>query len=278
MTNANPGKDWRGLETVRKNAILKMLRMYKDANAGHIGASLSCMEILLYLHFSRMTPDDKFILSKGHAAAALYCVLNQRGKLSDEALASFYRDGTSLAAHPPCDKSAAGIIFGTGSLGHGLSLSAGLYLSRKFTGRHFNAYTVLSEGDCNEGSTWEAALFAAQHDMSGLFAIVDNNGLQGFGKSREVLNLEPLEKKWAAFNFDVEIAADGHDFRCLDAAFAALAARGGRRPKCLIAKTIKGHGLSFMENRLESHYLPLSVEQYETAVKEIEESYAQRIR
>jgi transketolase len=128
---------------------------------------------------------------------------------------------------------------------------------------------VLSDGDCNEGSTWEAALFAAQHKLANLTVIIDNNGLQGFGKSKEVLDLEPLGKKWEAFNFEVVNCADGNDFRELGRAFAKADASRSGKPKCIIAKTVKGSGVSYMANKMEWHYLPMSDKQYEKALEEL---------
>jgi len=258
------------LEQIYQQCLKDLLFLYKNAKAGHIGASLSCLKILIYLYFRQMAKADKFILSKGHAAAGLYIVLAQAGIISQKDLATYYADGTLLAAHPPCSGKLKGVIFGTGSLGHGLSLAVGLALASKFTKKKYQVYCLLSEGDCNEGSTWEAALFAAQHHLSNLTVIIDNNGLQGFGKSKEVLNLEPFMKKWQAFNFEVIEAQNGNDFKCLDKAFKKLEAIKKDMPKCIIAKTTKGSGVSYMENKLEWHYLPMTDEQYEIALKELE--------
>lgn len=257
------------LKNVKKECLKTLLGLYKRANAGHIGAGLSCLDILIYLFFVKMGKDDKFILSKGHAAAALYTVLAKSGRMPESALDSYYKDGTYLAAHPPCSNKVDGISFGTGSLGHGLSLSAGLAFSTRFTKKKMKAYCVLSEGDCNEGSTWEAALFAAHHNLNNLTVIVDNNGLQGFGASDEVMDLEPLVGKWKSFNFETVVAKDGNDFASLEKAFGELAARKSKKPGCIIAKTTKGHGVSFMKNKMEWHYLPMTDEQYERAKKDL---------
>ena len=149
-----------------------------------------------------------------------------------------------------------------------MSLAAGLALSTKYTGKSFNVYCVISDGDCDEGSTWEAALFAAQHRLSNLFVIIDNNGLQGFGTTKNVLNLEPLEMKWKAFNFEVAEAANGNSFSELDKSLNYLFCSDSDKPRCLIAKTIKGNGISFMMNKMEWHYLPLTDALYEIAIKE----------
>jgi transketolase len=252
-----------------------MLELYKVAQAGHIGSSLSCLDIIIYLHFEKMKPVDKFILSKGHAAAALYTVLNKSGMITDEELGTYYKEGTHLAAHPPCGaEKVKGIIFGTGSLGHGLSIATGLAFSTKYSNNKFDVYCVLSDGDCNEGSTWEAAMFAAQHNLNNLTVVIDNNGLQGFGRTAEVINMEPLRDKWKAFNFEVVEAKNGNDFNGLDKSFKKLDGINNTKPRCIIARTIKGSGISYMEDKLEWHYLPMSDDLYQTAIKEIEEKYA----
>ncbi|MBP7652116.1 transketolase [Candidatus Dependentiae bacterium] len=258
------------LKKIKYDCLKTLLTLYKNANAGHIGTSLSCLDILIYLFFYKMNPEDKFILSKGHAAAALYTVLNKSGKISEEELKTFYKDGTLLAAHPPCNKKLNGVIFGTGSLGHGLSLSTGIALSCCFTKKNFNVYCVLSDGDCNEGSTWEAALFAAQKKLSNLTVIIDNNGLQGFGKCKDIIDLEPLQNKWKDFNFETVTAENGNSFDSLNESFKNIDSLKSNKPKCIIAKTVKGSGISFMENKFEWHYLPMNDVQYETAMKEAE--------
>lgn len=254
------------LSKSRRRTARTILEMYKRANAGHIGSSLSCLEILLDV-FARAAPDDQLILSKGHAAAGLYAVLASVGRLDPKLLDTFYQDGTLLAAHPPCGRQLAAIPFGTGSLGHGLSLATGLALSQRFTNKKFHVYALLSDGDCNEGSTWEAALFAAHHKLKRLTVIVDRNGLQGFGSTSDVIELEPLTDKWRSFGFDVALADDGNDFASLDLAHRSLSPDGGR-PRCIIARTTKGHGVSFMEDKMEWHYLPMSDEQFARALAE----------
>lgn len=256
------------LRKIKADCVKTLLGMYKKANSGHIGASLSCLDILICLFFDQMKKEDKFILSKGHAAVALYTVLAKSGRFPESDLESFYKDGTLLAAHPPCSRMLEGVHFGTGSLGHGLSLAAGIALSNRFSGTKFKVYCVISEGDCNEGSTWEAALFAAHQKISNLVVIVDNNGLQGFGRSDDVLGLEPFAKKWEAFNFEVFEASDGNDFNSLLDAFKKVENSNDERPKCIMAKTVKGSGVSFMENKMEWHYLPMSEDQYKTAIHE----------
>ncbi len=263
------------LKKTKHECLVTMLNMYKKVQAGHIGSSLSCLDILVYLYFSRMEKNDEFILSKGHAAAALYTVLEKAGKITKEELNTYYNtNGTVLAAHPPCCGKLNGVTFGTGSLGHGLSLATGLALSTKFTKKKTNVYCVISEGDCNEGSTWEAALFAAHHKLQNLTVIIDNNKIQAFGKSSDVINLESLKKKWEAFNFEVVVAKNGNDFESLSESFEKLDSLKSLKPKCIIAETTKGNGVSYMENTIEWHYLPMNDEQFESAINQIKKNYA----
>ncbi|MEO6995643.1 MAG: transketolase [Lacunisphaera sp.] len=256
------------LQTVRKQCAERMLRLYRTANVGHIGSSLSCLEILVELCFERMAQNDVLLLSKGHAAGALYTTLSLSGRMPEAELESFYQDGTFLAAHPPCCGAIAAIPFGTGSLGHGLGLACGIALSQRFTGKKFQVYAVLSDGDCNEGSTWEAALFAAHQRFSNLTVIIDLNGLQGIGHTRHIMGLEPVADKWRAFGFAVAVADHGNDFVSLARAHAEL--RDTEGPRCIIARTVKGHSISYMENRMEWHYLPMTDEQYAQACRETE--------
>jgi len=263
--------DMNDLQVMRKRCIQNMLRLYKNANAGHIGAGLSCIDILVYLYFFRMQKTDRFILSKGHAALAWYVVLAESGKINPDLLDTFYQEGTLLPAHPPVGGTIDGITFGTGSLGHGLSLACGTALSCRYTDKPFDVYCLLSDGDCNAGSTWEAALFAAHHKLQNLYVIIDRNRLQGFGNTEEILTLEPLKKKWESFGFQVAVAENGHNFNSLHAAFGAFDNQS-TKPACIIAQTVKGHGVSFMENKMEWHYLPMNEEQYKQALREITES------
>lgn len=254
------------IDECRRECALKVLELYHKARAGHIGSSLSCLEILVDLCFVRMGANDRLVLSKGHAAAALYTTLSLSGRMPQVPLETFYAEGTLLAAHPPCGASIPAIPFGTGSLGHGLGLAAGLAFSQKFTGRSFHVYAVLSDGDCNEGSTWEAALFASQHQLKNLTVIIDRNQIQGFGRSQEVLGLEPLLEKWSAFGFEVAEAGNGNCFKSLADAHGSTLQRRG--PACVVAKTTKGHGVSFMEDTVEWHYLPMDEKQYAIAIAE----------
>jgi transketolase len=259
--------DSKGLSDIRRQCAGTMLELYKRANAGHIGTSLSCLEILVDLCFHRMEENDALVLSKGHAAAALYTALSLSGRLPETELSTFYGEGTLLAAHPPCSGKIRAIPFGTGSLGHGLGLACGLALSQRFTGNRFKVFAVLSDGDCNEGSTWEAVLFAAHQKLSPLTVVVDLNSIQGIGHTKDILNLEPIADKWRAFGFAVATADDGNDFDSLARAYDSIQSSDG--PRCIIARTVKGHGVSYMAKRVEWHYLPMQNEQYAQALSEL---------
>jgi transketolase len=255
------------LAEIRRHCAATMLMLYKRANAGHIGTSLSCLEILVDLYFRRMESDDVLVLSKGHAAGALYTTLSLSGRLPEADLSTFYKEGTLLAAHPPYSGKIRAIPFGTGSLGHGLGLACGIALSQRFTGKLFRVFAVLSDGDCNEGSTWEAVLFAAHQKLSSLTVVLDLNGIQGIGHTKDILDLEPIVDKWRAFGFAVAIADNGNDFGSLARAYDSVQSSDG--PRCVIARTVKGHGVSYMENRVEWHYLPMQEEQYAQALAEL---------
>jgi transketolase len=243
----------------------RFLRMHFEARAGHIGSGLSAIDLLTYLYGAWLREEDRFILSKGHGASSLYATLHHYGHLTDAELATYYQDGTLLPAHP-APRALAAIPAATGSLGHGLPIACGMAYSLKVLGGSAaRVACLLSDGDCNEGSTWEAALFAGHHALDNLVVVVDANGIQGFGRTEEVLKLEPFVRKWDAFGFDVtEIG--GHDFAQIDAAFTSPA-RG--RPRCLVARTIKGKGVKLMENTVEWHYWPMSEAQYAEALADL---------
>jgi len=230
--------------------------MYKAANAGHVGSALSSLEIMVFIRFALLQADDKFILSKGHAAALLYSALAEEGLITPEEIASFYANDTCLPAHPPVNKFAA-IPFATGSLGHGLSLSAGFALAAKLKKQDHRIFCITSDGEINEGSTWEAALFIAHHQLKNITWFIDRNYLQGFGYTEDVLALEPLDKKLESFGFQVA-KADGHDF---DSLRNAMASYTGDKPLVIICNTLKGKNMS-LENTVASHYLPLTEEDY----------------
>jgi len=244
----------------------KFLRMHFEARAGHIGTGLSDIDIVTYLHRQWLRPDDRFILSKGHGASSLYATLNHFGILSDDDFKTYYKDGTLLPAHP-APRAFDAIPAATGSLGHGLPIGAGIaYANKHVHGVESRVACLLSDGECNEGSVWEAALFASHHGLENLTAIIDANGLQGFGRTEDVLNLEPLARKWEVFGFRVS-EIDGHDFAALHGAFEEPS---DGRPHCIVARTVKGKGVTLMEHKLEWHYLPMNEEQYRAALADLD--------
>jgi len=203
-----------------------------------------------------MKTDDEIVLSKGHAAALLYSVLAEDGIISEKEIETFYQNGTFLSAHPPVNK-IKGIPFATGSLGHGLSIAAGLGLANKLKQSTKKIYCITSDGELNEGSTWEAALFIAHHNLQNVVWFVDRNYLQGFGRTEDTMQLDPLDKKLESFGFQV-ITADGHNFDNLSKAFSMFEKK---KPLAIICNTIKGKGLA-MENTVDCHYLPLTEEDF----------------
>lgn len=221
--------------------------------------------------FLQKSEEDTFILSKGHAAAALYACLNVTGEITDEELDTFYLDGTSLPAHP-APRQYKGIPFATGSLGHGLPIATGIAHAAKVSGEETYSFALLSDGETNEGTTWEAAHYAIQNQLDNLFMIVDKNGLQGFGSTDKVLGETASIEKWNAIGFET-IEVDGHDISAVSQAIDELKTHKNGLPKAIIANTVKGKGVSYMENKLEWHYLPMNKDQYEQATLEVKERY-----
>jgi transketolase len=245
-----------------------ILEQAHRAGVGHIGSALSVVEILaaLFGRVLRGEPGepgrDRFVLSKGHAALALYAALYLRGGLSREELETYCGDGTLLGTHP--EHALPGVDFSTGSLGHGLSIGAGAALAARMQGSDRRAYVLVSDAECNEGSLWEAVMFAAHHRLTNLVAIVDANGQQALGYTRDVLDLEPLSERFAAFGWETE-EVDGHD---VDALVAALESRG-ERPRAVVARTTFGKGVSYMEGLVKWHYWPMSDADYKRALAEV---------
>ena len=257
--------------TISGRLRLKILEMYYKANAGHIGCSLSCADILISVLFLHKKEKDTFILSKGHAAASLYASLNWLGEIPDEILATYYKEGTSLPAHPGAGHF-KGIPFATGSLGHGFPIGSGIAHAAKLLGEDSYAYVVMSDGETNEGTSWEAAHYAIQNKLDNLIVIIDRNGLQGFGYTGDVLGVTADSHKWRAIGMDLA-EVDGHDIREIHKVIEVMKTRKNGIPKLIIANTVKGKGVSYMENKMEWHYLPMSAQQYEGAVREISEAY-----
>jgi len=244
------------------------------AKVGHIGSALSVVDILavLYGEILRISaPEDRdrdrFVLSKGHAALALYSALTLRGWITDAELSTFCSDGTLLGVHPEFLQ--RGVDFTTGSLGQGLSFGVGAALAAKWERSPRRVFVLLSDAECNEGAVWEAVMLAKQHELNRLVAIVDVNGQQALGYTREVVDLHPLEDRWKAFGWDA-CTVDGHNRDELRSVLSLLGREQGP-PRVVLAKTIFGRGVSFMQNQIKWHYLPLSEQEHDQAVQELEE-------
>ena len=252
-----------------------VLRMVHRANASHVGTCLSMADILAVLYSGVLRVDprrpdwserDRLILSKGHGGAALYAVLAERGFFPRAWLDDYCGDGARLAGHAT-HHGVPGVEVSTGSLGHGLALGCGMALAAQRAGGDSRTFVILSDGECDEGSTWEAALFAPHQRLENLVAIVDYNRLQSLGSVAEVLELEPLAEKWRAFRWSVR-EIDGHDHAALREAFAGIPYEPGR-PSLVLAHTVKGKGVSFMEGELAWHYKAPDAAQLAVALAEI---------
>ena len=260
-----------------------ILEQSKRANVGHIGSCLCVVEILAALYGDILKGSvgdhdrDRFILSKGHAALALYAVLNLRGLISDRELNTFCGDGSFFGVHP--EREVPGIDFSTGSLGHGLSVAAGAALAARMQRSHRRIFCLISDAECNEGSIWEAAMFAAHHKLDNLRVIIDANGQQAFGLTRDVLNTSNLAERWSSFGWRVS-ELDGHSVQALVDALSCDSKASA--PQVVIAKTIFGRGVSFMEQGrplsqahlpvqpINWHYLPMSDHEFQIALSELE--------
>jgi len=237
-----------------------VVRMTSRANSSHIGSSFSMSELLAVLYGGGLLrvdparPDwperDRFILSKGHGCAGLYAALSEAGFFPLEELDTFYLNGTRLAGH--ATTTVPGVELSTGSLGHGLPVGTGMALAAKRAGESHRVFVLLSDGECDEGSVWEAALFAPQHKLDNLVVIVDYNKIQSLGTVKEVMDLDPFADKWRSFRWAVREVA-GHDVNSVREALDAVPFEAGR-PSCIIAHTVKGKGVSFMEDKLLWHY------------------------
>ena len=249
-----------------------ILEQSKRANVGHIGSALSIADIIaaLYAHVLRVpapdAPDrDRFILSKGHAALAIYAALFLRGWMTVEQLNTYCADESLLGVHP--ERALRGIDFSTGSLGQGLSFGAGAALAARLQHSSRRVFVLVSDAECNEGSVWEAIMFAAHHKLANLVAIVDLNGQQALGYTGEVLDLSPMAERWRAFKWDVH-DLDGHDAAAITTAIDDLDTTSGP-PHVLIARTVFGKGVSYMERQIKWHYWPMSDHEYQQALDEI---------
>jgi len=284
ITSAQGGMTGERLAAVRNAADTlrhHVVNMAADSGA-HVGGSLSVVDILAVLYFDgvlRVDPAepkndgrDYLIFSKGHASAALYGALAERGFFPVAELASYKRMGSRLAGHPA--KSIPGVELATGSLGHGLAVGNGVALAGKHDGRDSRVFVVMGDGECQEGVVWEAAMAAAHYRLDNLVAIVDRNGVQEDGPTEKIMALEPFADKWRAFNWEVR-EVDGHDVAALSRELHAVPFAAGR-PSLLLARTVKGKGLSFAENTHTWHYGKLSLEQKAQALAELAASRAGR--
>lgn len=263
------------LKTLATKVRLGVLECVYSANSGHPGGSLSVTDILTYLYFAKMNVDpknpqkkdrDRFVLSKGHTSPALYSVLSLKGFFSPDLLSTFRKEGSILQGHPDMKK-VPGVDISTGSLGLGISAACGMALSAKVSDEKYRVYTVLGDGEIEEGQVWEAAMFAGHYKLDNLTAFVDFNGLQIDGKVTEVMNPTPIDEKFRAFGWNV-LVIDGHDFDAIDEAVTSAENHKGQ-PTVIICNTVKGKGVSFMEGRAEWHGSAPNKEQYDLAVSEI---------
>ncbi|MBR2043963.1 MAG: transketolase [Clostridia bacterium] len=262
------------LQRAANDVRIGIIEGVHSAKAGHPGGSLSCADILTYLYFKEMNIDpkdpkksdrDRLVLSKGHAAPALYSVLANRGYFDVKELNTLRKIDSRLQGHPDM-KHIPGVDMSSGSLGQGISAAVGMALSAKHFGDNYRVFTILGDGECEEGQVWEAAMFAANKGLSNLTAFVDFNNLQIDGTCDEVNSPSPIDKKFEAFGWDV-LVIDGHDFDAIEDALDK--AKASDKPFCIIAKTVKGKGVSYMENNVGWHGKAPGDEEYEIAIKDL---------
>ncbi len=262
-------------EALARRLRLHAVRMVHRSKSSHIGSCLSLADLLavVYGGFLRYRPEapdwperDKVVVSKGHAAAVVYAVLAECGFFALDRLDHYGEDGQPLSGHVTHSNN-PGVEVSSGSLGHGLSIAAGFALAADRRRNGARAVAILSDGECDEGSIWEAALFASHHKLSNLTAVIDYNKIQSFGRVADVLALEPFAAKWRAFGWGV-VEIDGHDHGAIRAALEGVGSEG--KPTAIVAHTVKGKGVSFMEDKLLWHYRPPSDEQLAEAIRELE--------
>lgn len=263
-------------EDLAKKIRVHVVNMTSRGKSSHVGAGLSIADILAVLYGEKMTtypdvpkhPDrDRFVLSKGHAGAAVYATLAECGFFPVQKLTTHYQNGSDLSGHVS-HKGIPGVEFSTGSLGHGLGVTTGMALAGKRDGSNRRHFALLSDGECDEGSNWEAILFAAHHKLDNLTAIIDYNKIQSLASVEETLALEPFADKWTAFGWNV-IECDGHNHADLKQAFDKSKSFEGK-PSVVIAHTTKGKGVSFMENSVLWHYRTPQDEEFQAAIAELE--------
>lgn len=266
------------LQRIATNIRIGIIEEVYNAASGHPGGSLSIADILTYLYFEEMNIDpanprmenrDRLVLSKGHTSPALYAALAERGYFPKEDLKTFRKLGSYLQGHPDM-KGIPGVDMSTGSLGLGISAACGMALSGKYNKKDYRVYAILGDGESEEGQVWEAAMFASHYKLDNLCAILDFNGLQIDGPISEVISPAPFDTKFEAFGWNV-VKVSAHDFDGLEKAFAEAKACKGK-PTLLLASSVKGKGVSYMENKCEWHGAAPNTEQYEIAIRELEMS------
>ena len=254
-----------------------MIESLEPGESHHIGCSFSILEIVSVLYYRMMhvnprNPKDPkrdiFILSKGHGALAVYVVLCDLGFISKEQMMTYDRNGSILPEH--IHKEVPGVEASTGSLGHGLPISSGFALSFKNDNKDNKVYVVMSDGELNEGSNWEAIQFAAHHNLSNLVAIIDLNGFQGFARTKDVLDLSPLKEKFESFQWNV-LDVDGNDLEALEATFRGIQKQNLEKPTVVLARTVKAHGMPMYEGKFESHYHSIDAEMQKKMLSELSE-------
>ncbi len=259
---------------IRKHA----LNMVHNAHASHIGGILSCADIVAVLYNNIVAYDannpqnplrDRVILSKGHNGVAIYSALAELGFFAVQELATYGMNGSKFSCHVS-HKNVPGIEVTTGSLGHGIGVACGMALNAKLKKLPYKVYVIVGDGECNEGSVWEAVMLATQYKLDNFTVIIDANGMQAMGKCTDIINMEPIADKWKTFNWTVIEVEDGHNHQILKEAFDKP---NNGKPKVIIARTIKGKGVSFMENELMWHYRDPQGDLYLQALKEVEEAH-----
>lgn len=269
-------RTWLDTRALAKRMRIHALKMTSRGGSSHIGAALSMADIIAVLYGGAMNVDpanpkkadrDRFILSKGHAGACVYAALAETGFFPVEKLSTHYQDGSDLSGHVS-HKGIPGVELSTGSLGHGLGVGTGMAYGAKLDGKPFRVFVVLSDGECDEGSNWEAILFAGHHKLDNLVAVIDYNKIQSLAPVAETLELEPFADKWRAFRWHV-IEVDGHDHDALQGALTTIPAEPGK-PTVVICHTTKGKGVSFMENTVLWHYRTAKGDEFEAALAELE--------
>lgn len=277
VDDRSPDHSLTALESHARRIRMRLVRMSHDSGAAHLGSSMSCVDVLVALYWKSLGVDpnkpgdpnrDRLILSKGHASAALYATLAERGFFDEELLETFGQPGGHLPEQmsPGC---VPGVEAATGSLGHGLSLGVGMALASKITRQPYRVWAVLSDGECNEGAVWEAAMFAAAQKLDNLVAVIDYNGWQATGRSNEIMALEPLADKWRSFGWMTR-EINGHDLSELSETVRQIPFAADK-PTCIVTRTIKGKGVSFMEDDNNWHYRIPNDDELKAALTELQD-------